>query len=128
MTAAAMRLLPIILLAIAVSATSCARVAETSAPPASFDQLAKESLATIDGELKVAGLKAPVQVLRDEWGVPHVFASNTDDLFFAQGFVVAQDRLWQMEIWRRTGEGLVSELVGPAGLAHDRLVRLLKFR
>ena len=123
-----MRLLPTLFLAIAVSATSCARVAETSAPPASFDQLAKESSATIDGELKVAGLKAPVQVLRDEWGVPHVFASNTDDLFFAQGFVVAQDRLWQMEIWRRTGEGLVSELVGPAGLAHDRLVRLLKFR
>ena len=74
------------------------------------------------------GLKAEVEVFRDEWGVPHIYAQNMDDLFFAQGFVVAQDRLWQMEIWRRTGEGRVAELVGPAGLPHDRLIRLFKFR
>src|SRR5687768_6555593 len=105
----------------------CARPAATSTAP-TFEQLAKESLAPIDGRVGVRGLKADVDVLRDEWGVPHIYARNVDDLFFAQGFVVAQDRLWQMEIWRRTGEGRLAELVGPAGLPHDRLYRLLKFR
>jgi penicillin amidase len=106
--------------------SACARTAETQVP--TFDQLAKESLAQIDGTVRLAGLKAEVRVLRDEWGVPHLFAQNVDDLFFAQGFVVAQDRLWQMEIWRRTAEGRTAELVGPAGLRHDRLVRLMKYR
>ncbi|HVG85459.1 MAG TPA: penicillin acylase family protein [Vicinamibacterales bacterium] len=73
-------------------------------------------------------MKTDVEVLGDEWGVPHIYAQGLDDLFFAQGFVVAQDRLWQMELWRRTGEGRVAELVGPAGLPHDRLIRLFKFR
>src|SRR5687768_6033259 len=105
----------------------CGRPAAMSIAPA-FEQLAKESLAPIDGRVGVRGLKADVDVLRDEWGVPHIYAQNVDDLFLAQGFVVAQDRLWQMEMWRRTGEGRVAELVGPAGLPHDRLYRLLKFR
>ncbi len=106
---------------------ACARPAEPAAPP-SFEQLARTSLARIEGRLAVPGLKAEVEVLRDEWGVPHIYAQDTDDLFFAQGFVVAQDRLWQMEIWRRTGEGRVAELVGPAGIPHDRLIRLFKYR
>jgi penicillin G amidase len=105
----------------------CASPAATSMTTP-FEQLATESLARIDGRISVRGLKADVDVLRDEWGVPHIYARNLDDLFFAQGFVVAQDRLWQMEIWRRTGEGRVAELVGPAGLPHDRLYRLLKYR
>ena len=93
-----------------------------------FDQLAAESLAKIEGTLPIAGLEGEVRVLRDQWGVPHIFAQNTRDLFFAQGFVVAQDRLWQMELWRRTADGRVAELVGAAGVPHDRLVRLLKYR
>lgn len=110
-----------------VLTASCAQPGEPAAA-ASFDQLAKESLAQIDGRIEVPGLAGEVQVLRDEWGVPHIYAGNVDDLFFAQGFVVAQDRLWQMEIWRRTAEGRLSELVGPAALAHDKLYRLLKYR
>src|SRR5262245_4807272 len=107
---------------------SCSRQPDQPAPSTSFEQLAKESLARIDGDIRLKGLKAEVQVLRDEWGVPHIFAQNMDDLFFAQGFVVAQDRLWQMEIWRRSGEGRLSELVGADALPHDKLVRLLKYR
>ena len=61
--------------------------------PASLDELARRSLATIDGELAVPGLQEPVEVIRDEWGVPHIYAQNDDDLFFAQGYVMAQDRL-----------------------------------
>ena len=67
--------------------------------------LAKAALAQIDGEIKVPGLRAPVQVVRDTWGVPHITAQSADDLFFAQGYVMAQDRLWQMEMWRRAAEG-----------------------
>ena len=110
-----------------ITCAGCAPSAETRTAP-TFDQLAKDSLARIDGRISVAGLHAPVEVLRDEWGVPHIYAQNVDDLFFAQGFVVAQDRLWQMEIWRRTGEGRIAELIGPPGMPHDRLYRLLKFR
>ena len=66
---------------------------------------ARLALAKTSGELQLAGLKQPVEVFRDPWGVPHIFAKNTDDLFFAQGFVAAQDRLWQMEMWRRAGRG-----------------------
>ena len=107
--------------------SGCAGPAARSVVP-TFEQLAKDSLAQIDGRVTVRGLNAEVDVLRDEWGVPHIYARNVDDLFFAQGFVVAQDRLWQMETWRRTGEGRIAELVGRAGLPHDRLYRLLKFR
>jgi penicillin amidase len=53
-----------------------------------------------------------VEVLRDTWGVPHIHAKSTEDLFFAQGFVVAQDRMWQLEIWRRNAEGRLAEVLG----------------
>jgi penicillin amidase len=69
-----------------------------------------------------------VQVVRDTWGVPHISAQSTDDLFFAQGYVMAQDRLWQMEMWRRAGEGRMAEIAGPAAVARDRATRLLKYR
>lgn len=115
-------------LALAASiAAACSSPPPPAAPP-SFEALATAALARIDGTMALPGLTAPVEVLRDEWGVPHVYAQNADDLFFAQGFVVAQDRLWQMELWRRSGQGRVAELVGPAGLPHDRLIRRLKFR
>jgi penicillin amidase len=122
-----MRSITIVALAAGCALAGCAGSAETTTPT-SFDQLARESLAQLDGRIALDGLKGEVEIRRDEWGVPHIYADNTDDLFFAQGFVVAQDRLWQMEMWRRTSEGRVSELVGPAGVPHDRLYRLLKFR
>ena len=96
--------------------------------PASLDELARGSLATIEGELAVPGLQEPVEVIRDEWGVPHIYAQNDDDLFFAQGYVMAQDRLWQMEMWRRWREGRLAEVFGPEALDYDRRTRLMQFR
>src|SRR5258708_13315773 len=92
------------------------------------DALPKAALAQIDGEINVAGLRAPVQVVRDTWGVPHIAAQSVDDLFFAQGYVMAQDRLWQMEIWRRAAEGRMAEIAGPDPIARDRAARLLQDR
>ena len=93
-----------------------------------FETLAESSLVQIEGELVVQGLGAPVQILRDEWGIPHIYAESMEDLFFAQGFVHAQDRLWQMDMWRRTNEGRLSEILGPEAIPHDRLARLLQYR
>ncbi|MDQ6612870.1 MAG: penicillin acylase family protein, partial [Gemmatimonadota bacterium] len=98
------------------------------AQPTVLDALARSSLAQIDGNVKLTGLRERVQIVRDKFGVPHIYARNTHDLFFAQGFVQAQDRLWQMEIYRRTYEGTLSEIMGPSYVAHDKLSRLLKFR
>jgi penicillin amidase len=96
--------------------------------PESFATLASRSVAQYDGTLALPGLKEPVEIVRDEWGVPHIYAQNLDDLFMAQGFVVAQDRLWQMELARRLAMGRLSEIIGADGLAHDRLYRRFKFR
>ncbi len=93
-----------------------------------FQRLAENHLPRIDGEIGLPGLGAEVEVLRDPWGVPHIYAQNLDDLFFAQGFVQAQDRLWQMEMYRRAGEGRLAEILGPEALPHDRLARLLRYR
>ena len=94
----------------------------------SFEELAANHLPIIDGEVQIRGIGDRVEVIRDPWGVPHIYAQNLDDLFFAQGFVQAQDRLWQMEMYRRAGEGRLSEVLGPEALRHDRLARLLKYR
>ena len=107
-------------------------VAAGTAMPAqqapSLDSLARRSLAQLDGTLEVSGLRGSVEVVRDTWGVPHIYAQTTSDLFFAQGYVMAQDRLWQMEMWRRAAEGRLAEVLGPAALALDRQARLLKYR
>jgi penicillin amidase len=89
---------------------------------------ARARLARLDGEVRVAGLDSAVEVRRDRWGVPHIYAKTVQDLFFAQGYVVAQDRLWQMEMWRRAGEGRLAEILGPQFVERDRAARLLKFR
>ncbi|NNC65917.1 MAG: penicillin acylase family protein [Gammaproteobacteria bacterium] len=73
-------------------------------------------------------MREPVEVIRDEWGIPHIYARNDDDLFFAQGYVMAQDRLWQMEMWRRWRSGRLAEIFGPEALDYDRRTRLLMFR
>ena len=99
-----------------------------SAQTTVLDTLARSSLSQIDGNVKLNGLRDRVEIVRDKFGVPHIYARNTYDLFFAQGFVQAQDRLWQMEMYRRTYEGTLSEIMGPSYVSHDRLSRLLKFR
>src|SRR4030095_844780 len=79
-------------------------------------ELAKQAgaaLAQTSGRIELAGLSKPVEVLRDKWGVAHIYAQTQEDLFFAQGFVAAQDRLWQMEIWRRPGDGKLSAVLAP---------------
>jgi len=77
---------------------------------------------------KVAGLREPVEILRDRWGVPHIYAKNSDDLFFAQGWITARDRLFQIDLWRRTGTGKLAEILGPAAVGRDRIARLVRYR
>ncbi len=76
----------------------------------------------------LSGLKRPVEILQDRWGVPHIYAQNQDDLFFAQGYITAHDRLFQLDIWRRTGAGKLSEVLGPNFISRDRIARLVRFR
>lgn len=99
--------------------------------PASAQSLldsAKTRLAQIDGQLGVAGLDSAVEVRRDRWGVPHIYAKTVHDLFFSQGFVAAQDRLFQMEMWRRQGEGRLAEVLGRGSVERDKFARLFKYR
>jgi len=77
------------------------------------------------GDLVLEGLHEPVEIIFDRFGVPHIYAQNEDDLFFAQGYVHAQDRLWQMELNRRTGSGRLSEIFGEVAIEADRFCRRL---
>jgi penicillin amidase len=90
--------------------------------------LGRRRLPLIDGELRLAGLSGPVEVTRDRWGVAHIDAGSPRDAYFAQGVVHAQDRLWQMELNRRTASGTLSELFGEIALDTDRIVRTFGFR
>src|SRR5438128_6642708 len=96
--------------------------------PDSLLQKARSVLARLDGDITVAGLKQPVEILRDRWGVPHIYARNPDDLFFAQGFVAAQDRLFQIDWWRRLAAGELAEVLGPTALEVDTFARLIRYR
>ncbi len=86
------------------------------------------ALAQTEGQISLKGLQKTVKVLRDEWGVAHIYAETQNDLFFAQGFVAAQDRLWQMDLWRRIGEGKLAEVLGPRAVERDRFARLIRYR
>jgi penicillin G amidase len=90
--------------------------------------VAHSALPQLDGLLQVAGLAAPVTVTRDSHGVPTIDAASLDDLFFAQGYVTAQDRLWQMDVMRRYGAGELSEILGEDTLKLDREQRILGLR
>jgi penicillin G amidase len=76
----------------------------------------------------VAGLKAPGQILVDVWGIPHIYAENEHDLFFLQGFNAARDRLWQIDLWRKRGLGLLAKDFGAAYAEQDRALRLFLYR
>ena len=84
-------------------------------------------LPKLDGSVVVAGLHSTVTVDRDKWGVPHIRAASVEDLAEAQGYVMAQDRLWQMDLLRRAARGQLSEVLGPATLKIDKDFRLLNF-
>ena len=92
---------------------------------AAYGLLRASGRAQVDGELKLSGLTAPVEVLRDGHGVPYIFAANTPDLFRAQGFVTAQHRLMQMELYRATWRGELAASFGEAALPSDIRMRVL---
>ncbi len=76
----------------------------------------------------MTGLRAPAEILTDPWGIPHIYASSTHDAFWAQGFQVARDRLWQIDTWRRRGLGLLAQAWGEEYAEQDRAARLFLFR
>ncbi|HEX6692470.1 MAG TPA: penicillin acylase family protein, partial [Burkholderiales bacterium] len=88
----------------------------------------RRSLPQTEGKVTVAGLTRTVEVLRDAYGIPHIFASSREDAHFALGYVHAQDRLWQMEINRRAAAGRLAEILGPGALESDRFLRTLGVR
>ncbi len=108
-----------------IAGPSMLRAADT---PEQILAKAKAVLSQIEGEIPLAGLREPVEVLRDRWGIPHIYAKNTPDLFFAQGFIAAQDRLFQLDTWRRTGLGEMAAVTGEQALEGDRFARLMLYR
>jgi penicillin amidase len=105
-----------LLTSIAFSIGACtARPAEPMRAPA------------VDGVVEVDGLSAPVRIVRDRSGVPHVFAAARDDVFFGQGFVQAQERLFQLDVWRRSAQGRLAEVLGANFIERDAMTRRLQF-
>ena len=90
--------------------------------------VAKAALPQLDGEIHLVGLSAPVTVRRDAHGVPHIEAATQDDLFVAQGYVTAQDRLWQMDASRRAANGNLAEILGSRLVTNDKTQRVLQIR
>ena len=91
-------------------------------------ELARQSLVATSGIISVRGLKDEVRIIRDRWGVPHIFATSVKDLFFAEGYTHAQERLWQMEFNRRLACGTLSEVVGELALDIDIFMRTMGLR
>jgi penicillin amidase len=87
----------------------------------------RRSLPLVDGATTVAGLSAPIDIIRDADAIPHIFATNKADALFGLGYVHAQDRLWQMEWQRRIGYGRLSELLGETTVPQDRFLRTVGF-
>ena len=86
----------------------------------------KEEIAT--ETIRLAGLKQPAEILVDNWGVPHIYAKNEVDLFYAQGFYATRLRLFQIDLWRRRGLGQLAEVFGPAYVEQDKATRLFLYR
>jgi penicillin G amidase len=93
-----------------------------------FTWMVRRSYPDTNGTMNVAGLSAPVTVVRDAHGIPNIYADTTEDLFFAQGYVHAQDRFWQMDFNRHVTGGRISELVGESQLDTDKYLRTMGWR
>jgi penicillin amidase len=119
---------PILGFAVTVLVVFSAWDTRLAAQPTDLKSIARQSLAKLDGDFNVPGVREPVEVIRDKWGVTHIYAKNEEDLFFAQGYVAAQDRLWQLYMWRMEHEGRLAEILGPAAFERDKETRLLMFR
>jgi penicillin amidase len=116
------------ILLISVSGAALTALLALAAAAAWFYFAARSALPQLDGTIPVAGITAPVTVTRDAFGTPHIKAETLDDLFFAQGFVTAQDRLWQMDLMRRSASGELAEILGEDLVARDRQQRILGLR
>ena len=103
-------------LALAVAAYAAAP-ALAQIPPAAHQE-----------QRQLAGLHQPAEILVDQWGIPHIYAGSVRDAFFVQGYNAARDRLWQIDLWRKRGLGLLSRDFGPAYVAQDRAARLFLYR
>ncbi len=115
---------PLLVLAIAPGHRADHKVVSVNSPPV-------VTLPEYEGQmetLKAPGLEAPVEILKDIWGVSHIYAETEHDLFFAQGYNAARDRLFQFEVWRRQATGTVAEILGPREVERDRGARLFQFR
>jgi penicillin amidase len=84
---------------------------------------ARKALPIVEGDLKVDGLQSPVEVIRDRWGVPHITAETPEDAYFAQGFVVASERLFQIDLTFRYATGRLAGMLGELALPLDRFAR-----
>ncbi|QOZ37031.1 penicillin acylase family protein [Bradyrhizobium sp. CCBAU 53421] len=98
------------------------------AAPAAAREKPSPLVAAREVKTDVAGLNAPGQILVDVWGIPHIYAGNEHDLFFLQGFNAARDRLWQIDLWRKRGLGLLAKDFGPAYAEQDKALRLFLYR
>jgi penicillin amidase len=87
--------------------------------------LVRKSFPRTSGEVELSALEFPVNIYRDSFGIPQIYAQTVHDLFFAQGYVHAQDRFWQMDFWRHIGSGRLSEMFGEAQLETDVFLRTL---
>ncbi len=88
-------------------------------------QMVRAPYPQTSGTLQLPGLQEEVTIYRDDLGIPHIYAQNEHDLFYAQGYVHAQDRFWQMEFWRHIGAGRISEITGEPGVENDTFIRTL---
>lgn len=98
------------------------------AAPAAMSEQRRGLPAPVAGTLALDGLLAPVRVVRDRWGVPHIDAGDEHDLFIAQGFVQAEDRLFQTDLWRRAAQGRVAEVLGANFVERDAMTRRVQYR
>lgn len=117
-----------IAIAAAVSAAAMGAAGPPGAAGAEGAQGARAAQADQQSVHRIAGLKEPVTINVDTWGVPHIFAKNTEDAFLAQGFNAARDRLFQIDLSHRRGLGKLSEVFGPSYVEQDRATRLFLYR
>ena len=93
-----------------------------------FLSCSRSESSLLSDQIQVDGLQKSVEILRDQWGINHIYAQNQHDLFFVQGYAAAKDRLFQFEIWRRQATGSVAEILGAEEINRDIGARLFKFR
>jgi penicillin G amidase len=110
------------------SLMGCALVMLSANPPAQAQAAATISSAVSERSWTASGLNAPADIVIDHWGIAHIFAANIHDAFFLQGYNAARDRLWQIDLWRKRGLGLLAKSLGPAYVDQDRAARLFLYR